>query len=97
MDAACHDYVQRLAPVIGEVAAFRYEASIRAFQDAVDRLDATNATLARLPSLDEADRILVTRLTDELATAQSAVDAVEGDLAGALDRARARDDARGGA
>ncbi len=31
-DAACRDYVQRLAPVIGEVVvAFRYEASIRAF------------------------------------------------------------------
>ena len=52
-DAACHDYVQRRAPVIGEVAAFRYEASIRAFQDAIDRLESTHATLARLPSLDE--------------------------------------------
>ena len=45
-DAACRDYVQRLAPVIGEMTAFRYEASIRAFQDAIDRLDAMNATLA---------------------------------------------------
>ena len=94
-DAACRDYVQRLAPVIGEVTAFRYEASIRAFQDAIDRLDATHATLARLPSLDETDRILVTRLTDELATAQRAVDAAEADLADALERARAHDNELG--
>ncbi len=90
-EAACHDYVLRLAPVIGEVAAFRYEATIHAFEDAVDRLDAANATLAGLASLDEADRTLVCRLTDEVATAQSTVDAAEADLADALQRARAHD------
>jgi len=90
-DAACHDYVQRLAPVVGEVTAFRYEAILRDFQDAIDRLDATNATLAGLAYLDEADRTLVRRLTDELATAQRAVDAAEADLADALERALARD------
>ena len=98
-EAACHDYVLRLAPVIGEVAAFRYEATIRAFQNAVDRLDATNATLAGLAFLDEADRTLVRRLSDDVATAQSALDAAEVDLAEALERAVAHDnepDVRGG-
>ena len=93
--AACHSYVQRLAPVIGEAAAFRYEASLHVFTDAVARLTATTASLAGLPSLDDTDRTLVTRLNDEIATARRALDAAEVDLHGALDRVRAHDDERG--
>ena len=95
--AACHDYVQRLSPVIGEVAAFRYEASFRAIHGAIDRLAAMNATLAGLPPLDDTDRTLVTPLTDDLATAQRAFDAAGVDVAGALDRVSARGDEKGGA
>ena len=44
-EAAMQEYVSRLAPVIGRVAAFTYEVSLRTHQDAVDRLDGLNATI----------------------------------------------------
>ena len=72
------------------------DAVREAIEDAIDRLEAATATLAGRPPMDEADRVLLTRLTDDMTTAQRAVDAVETDLAGALDRARAHDE-KGGA
>ena len=44
-EAAMQEYVSRLAPVIGRVAAFTFEVSLRTHQDAVDRLDGLNATI----------------------------------------------------
>ena len=51
MDAAFREYVRRLAPVIGQVEASRYEASLAAYEKVLDRVEALTALRARaLPS-----------------------------------------------
>ncbi len=98
--AAVNDYVQRVSPVIGQVEAFRYEASLRTHQNAIDRVETLNARLGALPSLDHADRTLLRQLTEEQAAARKAFEAAQVALRAALDRAKARDttpDEQGGA
>ena len=65
MDAALHEYVQRLRPVIGDAEAFRYEASSATYQNATDRVEQLNARLSTLPSMDETDRTRRRRLLEE--------------------------------
>ncbi len=99
-ETALDEYVKRLSPVIGQVAAFRYEASLRAFQDAIDRVETLNATLNTAPSVDDADTKLWQQLDKEKARAGRAFKAAEATLDAALERAKARDnepDETGGA
>ena len=93
VNAAVNDYVQRLSPVIGQVEAFRYEASLRTHQDAIDRLETLNSTLSALSSMDNADRKLLRQLTEEQAAAGKAFKAARVALDAALQRAKARDNA----
>ncbi len=97
--AAVNDYVRRLSPVIGQVEAFRYEASLRTHQDAIDRLETLNSSLSAFPSMDNADRKLLRQLTEEQAAAGKAFEAARVALDAALQRARAHDkpDEKGGA
>ncbi len=100
MDAALHEYVQRLCPVIGDVEAFRYEASSATYQNATDRVGQLNARLSTLPSLDEADRTLRRRLLEEREAARQAFAGARATLGAALKKVKARDtepDVKGGA
>ena len=97
---AIHKYVQHLAPVIGSVAAFEYEARSRAFFEAVWRQSRLTATLSASPSTDDADIELLQRLAEEQAAALSEFEAATVALDEALDRAKAHDnepDEKGGA
>ena len=84
-------YVQRLSPVIGQVEAFRYEASLRTHQNAIDRVETLNSRLSTLPFLDDADRKLLLQLDEEQAAAGKAFKAARVALDTALKRAKARD------
>ena len=100
MDAAFHEYVQRLIPVIGTAKAFEYQAGLATFEDAIERLEKLNATLSVLPSIDEADRTLQQTLTEEQAAAGKAFEVARVALDAELQRARALDnepDEKGGA
>ena len=100
VNVAVYDYVRRLSPVIGQVEAFRFEASLRTHQDAIDRLETLNSTLSALSSMDNADRKLLRQLTEEQAAAGKAFKAARIALDAALQRAKARDNApdeKGGA
>ncbi len=68
-EAALQEYVNRLTPVIGRVAAFTYEVSLRAHQDAVDRLDGLNATI---DAGEAVDMKLWLKLFEEVAAAERA-------------------------
>ena len=99
MDAAFREYVRRLTPVIGQVEASRYEASLAAYEKVLDRVEALTATLSVLPSMDEADRTLSRQLTKEQAAAAKAFEGASAALDAALERAFARDnepDEKGG-
>ena len=89
--AAVNDYVQRLSPVIGQVEAFRYEASLRTHQNAIDRVETLNSRLSALPFLDTADRKLLRQLNEEQAAAAQAFKAARVALDTALKGAKARD------
>ncbi len=91
MDAAFREYVRRLTPVIGQVEASRYEASLAAYEKVLDRVEALTATLSVLPSIDEADRTLSRQLTKKQAAAAKAFEGASAALDAALDRAFARD------
>ena len=82
MNVAVYDYVRRLSPVIGQVEAFRFEASLRTHQDAIDRLETLNSTLSALSSMDNADRKLLRQLTEEQAAAGKAFKAARVALGG---------------
>ena len=91
MDAAFREYVRRLTPVIGTAAASRYEASLASYEEVLDRVEALNATLSVLPSMDDADRALSQQLTEEQAAAGEAFEGARAALDAALERARAHD------
>ncbi len=96
-EAAMQEYVNRLAPVIGRVEAFKYEVSLRTHQDAVDRLDRLNVTI---DAGEAADMKLWLQLSEDVAAAGRALEAAEAAVAAALDSARAHDhepDEKGGA
>ncbi len=98
--AAVNDYVQRLSPVIGQVEAFKYEASLRTHQNAIDRVETLNSRLSALPFFDNADRKLLRQVSEEQAAAGKAFEAARVALGAALERAQARDnepDEKGGA
>ncbi len=100
VNVAVYDYVQRLSPVIGQVEAFKFEASLRTHQDAIDRVQTLNSALSALPAMDNADRKLLQQLTEEQAAAGKAFEAARVALSAALERAKARDnepDEKGGA
>ena len=100
VNVAVYDYVQRLSPVIGQVEAFRFEASLRTHQDAIDRVQTLNSALRALPAMDDADRKLLQQLTEEQAAAGKAFEAARVALSAALERTKARDnqpDEKGGA
>ena len=82
------EYESRLAPVIGRVAAFRYEVSLRTLQDAVDRLDGMNATI---DAGEAADMNLWLKLFEEVAAAERAHEAAEAAVAAAADKVRAHE------
>ena len=93
MDAAFRGYVHRLPLVIGNAEASKYEAGLIAYQARAEQL---KAKLSLLPSLDDADRQRRQQLTDDLASAETAFDAVRVALGAALERARALDNERPG-
>ena len=100
MAAAFREYVRRLTPVIGTAAASRYEASLASYEEVLDRVEALNATLSVLPSMDDADRTLSQQLTEEQAAAGEAFEGARAALDAALERALAHDnerDEKGGA
>ena len=86
-EAAMQEYVSRLAPVIGRVAAFTYEVSLRTHQDAVDRLDGLNATI----DAGEAVDMKLWLFFEEVAAARGAQEAAEAAVAAAVDKARAHE------
>ena len=99
MDAALHEYVQRLRPVIGDAEAFCYEASSATYQNATVRLEELNARLSTLPSVEETDRTLRRRFLEEREAARKAFVEARATLDAALKRAIARDnepDEKGG-
>ena len=96
MDAAFREYVRRVTPVIGQVEASRYEASLAAYEKVLDRVEALTATFSVLPSMDEADRTLRQQLTDDQAAAGTAFEGASTALDAALERAFAHDE-KGGA
>ncbi len=89
-EAAMQEYVSRLAPVIGRVAAFTYEVSFRTHQDAVDRLDGLNATI---DAGEAVDMKLWLQLFEDVAAARRAHEAAETAIAAAVDTVRAHDNA----
>lgn len=91
MDAALHEYVQCLRPVIGDVEAFRYEASSATYQNVTVRVEELNARLSTLPSVEEVDRTLRQRLLEEREAARKAFVVARATLDAALKRAIARD------
>jgi|TARA_B100000315_G_scaffold249865_1_gene281742 transglutaminase-like putative cysteine protease len=93
-DAVCCEYVKRLSPVIGQVEAFAFEASLRAYQDVVDRVEQLHATFSAAASLDDADRTLVQQLVGERTAAGRAFEAAMAALTVALQRAIAYDNER---
>ena len=89
VDAAFREYVKRLSPVIGQVAAFKYEASLRTYQDTLDRVEELNAMLSTSPSVDDAGTKLWQQLDKKRARAGRAFKAAEAALDAALNTARA--------
>ncbi len=87
-EAAMQEYVSRLAPVIGRVAAFTYEVSLRTHQDAVDRLDGLNATI---DAGEAVDMKLWLKFFEEVAAARGAHEAAEAAVAAAVDKVRAHE------
>jgi len=87
MDAAFREYVRRLTPVIGTAAASSYEASLASYEEVLDRVEALNATLSVLPSMDDADRTLSQQLTEEQAAAGEVFERARVALDAALERA----------
>ena len=77
VDAAFREYVKRLSPVIGQVAAFKYEASLRTYQNTIDRVEELNATLSTSPSVDAAGTKLWQQLDKKRAGAGRAFKAAE--------------------
>ena len=90
-DAAFRQYVKRLTPVVGQVEARKYEASLAAYQEAIDRLETLNSTLSVLPSMDDADRQRVRQLTDEQTAARKAFEDARVALDVALEKTAAYD------
>ena len=91
MDAAFREYVRRLTPVIGQVEASRFEASLATYEEVLDRVEALSATFSVLPSLDDADRALRQQLTEEQAAAGEAFEGARATLDAALEKAFALD------
>ena len=91
MDAAFREYVRRLTPVIGTAAASSYEASLASYEEVLDRVEALNATLSVLPSMDDADRTLSQQLSEEQAAGGEAFERARAALDAALERALAHD------
>ena len=87
-EAAMQEHVSRLAPVIGRVAAFTYEVSLRTHQDAVDRLDGLNATI---DAGEAVDMKLWLKFFEEVAAARGAHEAAEAAVAAAVDTGRAHE------
>jgi hypothetical protein len=90
MDAAARTYCELLAPVVGQEAAFRYEAVLQQCRDAADRLERLKAAYVGR-ALDDADTELLSRLSHDQAEALAAVGAAEESLNAALAEAEARD------
>ncbi len=91
MDAAFREYVRCLTPVIGQVEASRYEASLAAYEKVLDRVEALTTTLSMLSYMDKADRTLTQQLTKEQAAAEKAFKGASAALDVALQRAFAHD------
>ena len=91
MEAAFHEYVQCLRPMIGDAESFRYEATSATYQNATVRVEQSNARLNTLPSLDEAERTLRRRLLEEKEAAGKAFGDARATLDAALKRALAHD------
>jgi hypothetical protein len=70
--ALMREYIDALHPLIGRQAAFRYEASWQAFEEATDRSAQLNATMAARAALDETDTAMVDELERELVSAGEA-------------------------
>ncbi len=99
-NAALLEYVKRLSPAIGQVEAFRYEAGLLTYHDAIGRVEQLNATLSAWRFLDDGDRTLWQQLLEEQDAAGRAYEAAGFALDAALDRAIAHDsepDEKGGA
>ena len=90
-NVALLEYVKRLFPAIGQVEAFRYEASLLTYHDAIGRVEQLNATLSAWRFLDDGDRTLWQQLVEEQAAAGRAYEAAGVALDAALARARALD------
>jgi len=91
VDGAVARYVDYLAPVIGSEAAFRFEATTRAFNDAVDRFASLIATLQGRV-LDAADVQLLQGVAAEQVAAGRAYVASQSALLAALNKAHLLDE-----
>jgi hypothetical protein len=95
LESALREYIGCLGPIIGHEAAFRYEASWQAFQDASDRQAQLVDTMATQPTFDQDDADLLHRALEEQDVAMKAFDRSLAALLRALEEARQRDDPNG--
>jgi len=85
LGSAIRELCECLGPVIGNEAAFRYQASWQAFQDALDRYAQLTATMAGHTPIDMADAVLMRHLGRELDAAREAFEHVQTTTQAALD------------
>jgi len=87
METASRDYIDRLAPVIGEKAAFEFQDGWRLYIQAIDRRDRLQATLSGQPYLSAADSELLDRLKSEVDSALKVFEATAVAMQTRLDKA----------
>ena len=92
--AAIHQYIECLHPLVGYEAAFRYEASWRAFEDASARAERRKIAEADRPALDALNAALIKELDRELLNAGLTFVNEQVILKTALDNAWKRDERR---
>ena len=91
--AAVHAFAGCLDAVIGDEAAFRFEASWQAVVDATERVESLTSTLATsAATLHAGDASMMLHLRDQQEEAVREFLRVENATQGALDEARTRDD-----
>ena len=92
-DAAIPAFLDCLPPLIGHKAAFRFEASWRAFKNAREQQEQLTAAIAARPLIDmeAADAGLMRHVQRELDDTHQAFEHVSAETQAALHEAQARD------
>jgi hypothetical protein len=88
LGSAIREFCEYLGPVIGNEAAFRYQATWQAFEDAVDRDAQLTATMAAQPTIDAGDAALMRHLRRERDAAREAFEHLQTATQAALDEAK---------